>query len=200
MLVKTFGSAVYGIEAVTISIEINVTLGASTFVVGLPDNAVKESILRVESAIKSNGFYMPRTKVIINLAPADIRKSGSAFDLPIAIGILAATEQLLNVPALADFVLMGELGLDGNILPIKGALPIAISCRKEKFRGLILPIQNAREAAMVNQLQVFGVKHLNEVISCLEKPGQAIAVAVHTREEFLEAQLQADFDFSEVKG
>ncbi|MBZ5858196.1 YifB family Mg chelatase-like AAA ATPase [Flavihumibacter profundi] len=200
MLVKTFGSAVYGIEAVTISIEINVTLGASTFVVGLPDNAVKESILRVESAIKSNGFYMPRTKVIINLAPADIRKSGSAFDLPIAIGILAATEQLLNVQALADFVLMGELGLDGNILPIKGALPIAISCRKEKFRGLILPIQNAREAAMVNQLQVFGVKHLNEVISCLEKPGQATAVAVHTREEFLEAQLQADFDFSEVKG
>lgn len=200
MLVKTFGSAVYGIEAVTISIEINVTLGTNIFVVGLPDNAVKESILRVESAIKSNGFYMPRTKVIVNLAPADIRKSGSAFDLPIAIGILAATEQLLNVPALGTYVLMGELGLDGSIQPIKGALPIAITCRREKFTGLILPLQNAREAAMVNQLEVHGVTHLNEVIALLENPADAARVMVHTREDFLDAQQAPELDFAEVKG
>lgn len=200
MLVKTFGSAVYGIDAVTISIEINVTTGASTFVVGLADHAVKESILRVESAIKSNGFYMPRTKVIINLAPADIRKSGSAFDLPIAIGILAATEQLLNTEALAHHVFMGELGLDGSILPIKGALPIAITCRKEGFRSLVLPEANAREAAMVNNLEVYAVKHLNEVIQCLDKPGSRTPVAVQTREDFLEAQQQQEVDFAEVKG
>ncbi|ULQ52595.1 YifB family Mg chelatase-like AAA ATPase [Flavihumibacter fluvii] len=200
MLVKTFGSAVYGIEAVTISIEINVTLGTNTFVVGLPDNAVKESILRVESAIKTNGFYMPRTKIIVNLAPADIRKSGSAFDLPIAIGILAATEQLINVSAISEFVIMGELGLDGSIQPIKGALPIAITCRREKFSGLILPQQNAREAAMVNQLQVYGVNHLNEVMQLLENPGQKTPVSVQTREEFLEAQQHADLDFAEVNG
>lgn len=200
MLVKTFGSAVYGIDAVTISIEINVTPGANTFVVGLADHAVKESILRVESAIKSNGFYMPRTKVIINLAPADIRKTGSAFDLPIAIGILAATEQLLNIEALAQFVLMGELGLDGSILPIKGALPIAITSRKEGFENLVVPAANAREAAMVNHLKVYGVKHLNEVLQCLEKPGSRLPMAVQTREDFLEAQLVQELDFAEVKG
>lgn len=200
MLVKTFGSAVYGIDAVTISIEVNVTQGTNTFVVGLPDNAVKESILRVESAIKTNGYYMPRTKVIVNLAPADIRKSGSSFDLPIAIGILAATEQLVNTTALANFVIMGELGLDGNLQPIKGALPIAITCRKEQFRGLILPHQNAREAAMVNQLDVYGVTHLNEVISLLENPGSLQPIHVQTRAEFEEAQERNDLDFSEVKG
>jgi magnesium chelatase family protein len=200
MLVKTFGSAVYGIDAVTISIEINVTLGTNVFVVGLPDNAIKESILRVESAIKTNGFYMPRTKVIVNLAPADIRKSGSAFDLPIAIGILAATEQIINVAALANFVMMGELGLDGHIQPVKGALPMAITCRKESFAALILPAQNAREAAMVNQLKVYGVKHLNEVISLLENQLTQHPVAVHTRDEFMAAQEQTELDFAEVKG
>src|ERR1700761_631336 len=138
MLVKTFGSAVYGVEAVTITIEVNVTEGLHTFVVGLADGAVKESIQRIESAIKSNGYFMPRTKLVVNLAPAGIRKSGSAFDLPIAIGVLAASEQLPDVSLLKRFVIMGELGLDGSILPIKGSLPIAIQANKEKFSGLIV--------------------------------------------------------------
>src|ERR1700754_2803968 len=122
MLVKTFGSGVYGVEAITITVEVNVTEGLHTFIVGLADNAVKESIQRIESAIKSNGYYMPRTKVVVNLAPASIRKYGSAFDLPIALGILAASEQLPEAAQLKDYVLMGELGLDGAIQPIKGAL------------------------------------------------------------------------------
>src|SRR5580704_11056177 len=146
MLVKLFGSAVYGVEAITITIEVNVTEGLHTFVVGLPDSAVKESIQRIESAIKSNGFYMPRTKLVVNLAPAGIRKSGSAFDLPIAIGVLAASGQIPAPTMLSEFVIMGELGLDGQIHPIKGALPIAIQSRKEHFNGLIVPKPNATEA------------------------------------------------------
>ena len=134
MLVKTFGSAVYGVEAVTITVEVNVTEGLHTFLVGLPDSAIKESIQRVESAIKSNGYYMPRTKLVVNLAPANIRKSGSAFDLPIALGILAATEQLPDPDVLKNYMIMGELGLDGSVQPIKGALPIAIQAFKEHFK------------------------------------------------------------------
>src|SRR6202000_2973149 len=151
MLVKTFGSAVYGVEAITITIEVNVTEGLHTFIVGLADSAVKESIQRIESAIKSNGFFMPRTKIVVNLAPAGIRKYGSAFDLPIAIAILAASEQIENAAELKDYLIMGELGLDGSIHPIKGALPIAIQARKEQFKGLIVPQPNASEAAIVNQ-------------------------------------------------
>jgi magnesium chelatase family protein len=134
MLVKVFGSAVYGVEAITITIEVNVTEGLHTFIVGLADSAVKESIQRIESAIKSNGYYMPRTKLVVNLAPAGIRKSGSAFDLPIAIGVLAASGQIPADTILKDHVIMGELGLDGSIHPIKGALPIAIQARKEQFK------------------------------------------------------------------
>ena len=200
MLVKTFGSAVYGIDAVTISIEVNVTLGTSTFMVGLPDNAVKESMLRVESAIKSNGYFMPRTKVIVSLAPADIRKSGSAFDLPIAIGILAATDQLINLSSLEQFVLMGELGLNGAIQPIKGALPIAITTRKEGFRGLVLPAPNANEAAVVNGLAIYGVQHLTEVVCLLEQPATGRPVILNTRDLFLQAQQQNEPDFADVKG
>ena len=142
MLVKTFGSAVYGVEAITITVEVNVTSGQKFYMVGLPDNAVKESEQRIESTLKSIGHYMPRTKVIINLAPADIKKTGTAFDLPIALAIMGASEQLPNAERLAGYVIMGELSLDGNVQPIKGALPIAITARKEKFRGLILPRQN----------------------------------------------------------
>src|SRR3954465_4162433 len=131
MLVKTFGSAVYGVEAVTISVEVNVMSGREYFIVGLPDSAVKESIQRVESAIKTNGYFMPRTKLVVNLAPAGIKKTGSAFDLPIAIGILAATEQLDKPEKLMAYVIMGELNLDGSIHPIKGALPMAITTRRE---------------------------------------------------------------------
>ena len=165
MLVKTFGSAVYGVEAITISVEVNVLNGANYYIVGLPDSAVKESLQRVESALKSNEYYMPRTKLVVNLAPADIKKSGSAFDLPMAMGTLGASEQLADPEKLLDYVMMGELSLDGTVQPIKGALPIAITCKKEGFKGLIVPRQNAREAAMVGNLDVYGVQHINEVIN-----------------------------------
>ena len=141
MLVKTFGSAVYGVEAITITIEVNwMATGKDPMIVGLPDNAVKESLQRIESTFKTNHFMVPRTKVVVNMAPADIKKSGTAFDLPIALGILGASEQLKNYVALSKYVIMGELSLDGEIRSIKGALPIAIQARKEGFKGLIVPV------------------------------------------------------------
>lgn len=156
MLIKTFGSAVYGVEAVTITIEVNVLGGAPAYyIVGLPDNAVKESIQRVESALKSYGFRLPRSKLVVNLAPADIRKTGTAFDLPIAVAAIAADEQLEYQRTLSEFVIMGELSLDGSILPIKGSLPMAITARKEGYRGLIVPKSNSKEAGMVNNLEVY---------------------------------------------
>lgn len=200
MMVKTFGSAVYGVEAVTISVEVNVMSGAKYFIVGLPDNAVKESIQRVESAIKCNGYKMPRTKLVVNLAPADIKKSGSAFDLAIAIGILGATGQLRNPQRLADYMIMGELNLDGSILAIKGALPIAITARKEEFKGLILPRQNAKEAGMVNNLNVFGVTHISDVIGFFADATALQPISVNTREEFLNSQSDFEIDFADVKG
>ena len=201
MLVKTFGSAVYGVEAITITVEVNVNnQGQHYFIVGLPDNAVKESLQRVESAIKSNQYYMPRTKLVVNLAPADIKKTGSAFDLPIAIGTLGATEQIENPERLEKFVIMGELSLDGSLRPIKGALPIAIQARKEGFEGLILPAANAKEAAMVNNLKVFGVTHMKEVIDFFKDESSLQPTYVNTREEFANAQSNFDIDFSDVKG
>lgn len=199
MLAKTFGSAVYGVEAVTITVEVNVYAGAHIYIVGLPDNAVKESIQRVESAIKTIGLSMPRTKVVVNLAPADIRKSGSAFDLPIALAMIAASEQLTNYELLSEYVLMGELNLDGTVHPIKGALPIAITTAQEKFKGLILPIQNSREAAVVSNLNVYGVKHLQDVIDFFTDETSIPKVRVSTRDEFLETQSQFEVDFSDVK-
>lgn len=200
MLVKTFGSAVYGVEAITITIEVNVLGGAKYYVVGLPDNAVKESLQRVESALKSNNYFMPRTKLVINLAPADIKKSGSAFDLPIALGVLGASEQLPDNDKLSAYVMMGELGLDGAIQPIKGALPIAITARKEGFKGLFVPKQNAREAAMVNNLNVYGVSHINEVVEFLKNETSLQPVIVNAREEFFYSQYDFEIDFSDVKG
>jgi len=200
MLVKTFGSAVYGVEAITITIEVNVSAGQGYQIVGLPDNAVRESLQRTESAIKTNDFHMPRTKIVVNLAPADIRKSGSAFDLPIALGILGASEQLENPEALNEYVIMGELSLDGSIQPIKGALPIAIQARKEGFKGLIVPKANAREAGMVNQLNVYGVEHLDEVVAFFKDENSLQPVIVNTREEFFSDQYQFEFDFTDVKG
>ena len=200
MLVKTFGSAVYGVEAITITVEVNVNnQGQNYYIVGLPDNAVKESLQRVESAIKSNHLYMPRTKLVVNLAPADIRKSGTAFDLPIAIGTLAATEQL-PAEAIAEYVIMGELSLDGSIRPIKGALPIAIQAARENFKGLILPLCNAREAAMVNELPVYGVSHLKEVLQFFLGEKKIEPTIVNTEEEFANAQISFDIDFCDVKG
>ncbi|MBA3673529.1 MAG: YifB family Mg chelatase-like AAA ATPase [Chitinophagaceae bacterium] len=200
MLVKTYGSAVYGVEAITITIEVNVSSGKFTSIVGLADNAVKESLERMESAIKTNGYHFPRTKVVVNLAPADIRKSGTAFDLPIAIGTLAASEQFENAEKLSDYVIMGELSLDGTIRPIKGALPIAIQARKENFKGLILPKQNAREAAMVNNLNVYGVEHINDVINFFVDENSLQPTVVNTREEFAHAQSDYEIDFCDVKG
>ena len=198
MLVKTFGSAVYGVEAITIIVEVNVTEGLHTFIVGLPDNAVKESVQRVESAIKTNGYYMPRTKLIVNLAPAGIRKSGAAFDLPIALGVLAATDQMPGSFQLKEYIIMGELGLDGSLHSIKGALPMAIQARREGFKGLILPRQNAREATIVNGLPVFSFAHIREVIEffgggCADAPMEADgSPAIATGVE--------ELDFSDVKG
>lgn len=201
MLVKTYGSAVYGVEAISITVEVSVnSQGQNYYIVGLPDNAVKESLQRVESAIKSNKYFMPRTKLVVNLAPADIRKTGTAFDLPIAIGTLGATEQIENLEKLSEYVIMGELSLDGEVRSIKGALPIAIQARKEGFKGLILPLSNAREAAMVNNLNVYGVSHINEVIEFFVNENSLQPTIVNTREEFAYAQSNFDIDFCDVKG
>ncbi|MDQ6815439.1 MAG: YifB family Mg chelatase-like AAA ATPase [Bacteroidota bacterium] len=200
MLVKTFGSAVYGVEAINITIEVNVSEGQGYFLVGLPDGAIKESQQRIDSAIKDNGYRMPRIKIVVNMAPADIKKSGSAFDLPIALGILGASEQIENVEALKDYVVMGELSLDGAIQPIKGALPIAIQARKEGFKGLIVPKANEREAGMVNNLAVYGVTHLKEVIGFFADESSLTPVDVNTREEFYNSQYQFELDFTDVKG
>jgi len=200
MLVKTFGSAVYGVNAMTITVEVNVSGGQKFFMVGLPDSAVKESEQRIESALKTTGHYYPRTKVVVNLAPADIRKTGTAFDLSIAIGILAATEQIDNPERLADYVIMGELSLDGTIQPIKGALPIAIQARKENFKGLIVPKQNAKEAGMVNNLNVYGVEHISDVINFFKDETSLQPTVINTREEFFNSQYEYEIDFSDVKG
>lgn len=200
MLVKIFGSAVYGVNAITITVEVNISSGQKFFMVGLPDNAVKESEQRIESALKTTGHFFPRTKVIVNLAPADIRKTGTAFDLPIAMGILGASDQIENPELFADYVMMGELSLDGSIQPIKGALPIAIQARKENFKGLIVPLQNAREAGMVNSLKVYGVTHITDVIKFFKDQSTLNPVEVNTREEFFNAQYDFEFDFNDVKG
>ena len=201
MLVKTYGSAVYGVEAITITVEVSVNnQGKDYFIVGLPDNAIKESLQRVESAIKDNHYYMPRTKLVVNLAPADIKKTGTAFDLPIAIGVLGATEQIPNPEKLEEYVIMGELRLDGTVNPIKGALPISIQARKEGYKGVIVPKQNAREAAMVNNMDVYGVGHLNEVIEFFKNENSIEPTVVNTREEFANAQSDFDIDFCDVKG
>jgi magnesium chelatase family protein len=199
MLVKTFGSAVYGVNAITITVEVNLTEGVGYFLVGLPDSAVKESMHRIESALKMHSFKMPRRKVVINMAPADIKKEGSAYDLTIAIGLLAASEQV-KPDEIKDYILMGELSLDGTLQPIKGALPIAIQARQEKFKGLIVPKQNAREAAIVNNLDVYGVENIKEVIDFFNGDITLEKIEIDTRKEFYEQQINLDFDFADVKG
>ena len=202
MLVKVFGSAVYGVEAITITIEVNwMSTGIGIVIVGLPDNAVKESLQRIESTIKSLGFQMPRTKVVVNMAPADIKKIGTPFDLPIALGILAASELISNHEAIAKYLVMGELSLDGELRPIKGALPIAIQARKENFKGLIVPKANAKEAAIVSNLNVYGVANIEEVINFFSNNEAGLEpVKVNTREEFYNSQYDYEIDFADVKG
>ena len=199
MLVKTFGCAIQGISATPITIEVNVDQGIQFSMVGLPDNAVKESHQRIEAALLNIGYKFPRKKIIINMAPADIRKEGSSYDLPIAIGLLAASEQLIT-DILDKYIIMGELSLDGSLQPIKGALPIAIEARDNCYKGFILPAVNAREAAIVNDLDVYGVETLNEVIQFLEGSLQLEPVIINTREEFYSHLDSYEFDFSDVKG
>jgi len=183
MLVKTYGSAVYGIDATVITVETNIGQGAFYMIVGLPDNAVRESQQRIEAALKNNGYKIPRKGITINMAPADIRKEGSAYDLTIAIGILAASEQI-SASRIEDYLIMGELSLDGGLQPLKGVLPIAIKAREAKFKGIILPEQNAREAAIVNNLEVLGVDNIKNVIDFLDGKIELQPAFVDTRAEF----------------
>jgi magnesium chelatase family protein len=199
MLVKTFGSAVYGVNATTITIEVNMETGTNFYLVGLPDNAVKESQLRIIAAVKNIGYRYPGKRITINMAPADIRKEGSAYDLPIAVGILAGSEQI-TCENLQEYLIMGELSLDGGLQPIKGALPIAIQARKEGFKSIILPEQNAREAAIVSDIEVLGASNLNDVIQHLNGEKLIQPTIVNTREEFFSKLNASDVDFSEVKG
>lgn len=199
MLAKTYGSAVYGVDAYKITVEVNVGQGTKFFMVGLPDSAVKESEQRVESAIKNFGYRMPRQKVVVNLAPADIRKEGSAYDLPIALGILKASEQIM-AENLEDFVIMGELALDGELRPIKGALPIAIEARKNGFKGFILPKENATEAAIVDGLDIIGVENIKEAIHHLEGEEIIQPLQYDTRDVFYADLDNYASDFSDVQG
>ncbi len=199
MLVKTFGSAVYGINATTVTVETNITPGVNFFLVGLPDSAVKESEKRIDAALRNNNFKMPGKSIVINMAPADIRKEGSAYDLTIAVGILAASEQIKS-NHIGEFIIMGELSLDGGLQPIKGVLPIAIQAREEKFKGIILPKQNAKEAAIVNDLEVYGVDNIKEVIDFFNGDIVLEPTTVNTREEFYSKIDDIEFDFSDVKG
>ncbi|QQL49065.1 YifB family Mg chelatase-like AAA ATPase [Mucilaginibacter ginkgonis] len=199
MLVKTFGSAVYGIEATTITVEVNILAGTKYFIVGLPDVAIKESYFRIESALKNCDYRMPRQQVVVNMAPADIRKEGSAYDLTIATAVLAASGQM-EAENLVKYIIMGELSLDGTLQPIKGALPIAIQARKEGFKGFILPKQNAREAAIVSGIEVYGVDSIKQVASFFNGDALLEQEIVNTREEFYNSLSNYDSDFSEVKG
>ncbi|MCC5939692.1 MAG: YifB family Mg chelatase-like AAA ATPase [Lunatimonas sp.] len=199
MVAKTFGSAVSGVDAKLITIEVNVGQGTSFYMVGLPDSAVKESQQRVESALKYFGYRMPRQKVVVNLAPADIRKEGSSYDLPIAMGILQASEQVV-FPALEEYLIMGELALDGKLRPIKGVLPIAIEGRKRGFRGFILPRENAAEASIVNNLDIIGVDNLEEAIHFLEGKTDIEPTITDTRDIFYHSLSDYEFDFSDVQG
>lgn len=199
MVAKTFGSAVSGVDANLITIEVNVGQGTNFFMVGLPDSAVKESQQRVESALKFFGYRMPRQRVVVNLAPADLRKEGSAYDLPIAMGILQASEQV-SFPNLHDYVLMGELSLDGKLRPIKGVLPIAIEARKRGFKGFILPLENAKEASIVNSLDIIGVETLDQASDFLQGHIQIEPLVTDTREIFNQGIDAPEFDFADVQG
>ncbi|WP_411030558.1 YifB family Mg chelatase-like AAA ATPase [Spongiimicrobium sp. 3-5] len=199
MLTKAFGSAVFGVEATTITIEVNVDKGIGYHLVGLPDNAIKESNYRIAAALQNNGYKIPGKKITINMAPADLRKEGSAYDLTLALGILAASRQIKS-PEMDKYIIMGELSLDGSVQPIKGALPIAIKAQEEGYKGFILPLANVREAAIVNNLEVFGVENIKEVINFFDKDVPLARTIIDTRAEFYKKLEFPEFDFSDVKG
>ncbi|WP_025664121.1 YifB family Mg chelatase-like AAA ATPase [Aquimarina megaterium] len=199
MLTKVFGSAVFGVEATSITVEVNIDKGIGYHLVGLPDNAIRESSYRIAAALQNNGYKLPGKKITINMAPADLRKEGSAYDLTLALGILAASSQIKG-GAISEYLIMGELSLDGSLQPIKGALPIAIKAREEGFKGFILPKQNAKEAAIVDHLEVYGVENIREVIDYFDEKGELEQTIVDTREEFYMALDNPEFDFADVKG
>ncbi|AXT55883.1 ATP-binding protein [Aquimarina sp. AD1] len=199
MLIKVFGSAVFGVEATTITVEVNIDKGIGYHLVGLPDNAIKESSFRIAAALQNNNYKLPGKKITINMAPADLRKEGSAYDLTLALGILAASSQIKG-EHISDYLIMGELSLDGSLQPIKGALPIAIKAREEGFKGFILPTQNAKEAAIVDNLEVYGVTNIKEVIDFFDGKGTLNQTVVDTREEFYKELDNPEFDFADVKG
>ena len=198
MLVKTYCAAVNGLDATIITVEVNKSRGVMFHLTGLPDNAVRESRDRIAAALENNGFRFPVAEITINMAPADIRKEGSGYDLPIAIAILACDEKV-NSERLGDYIIIGELGLDGRLQPIKGALPIAIKARAEKYKGLIVPKANIREAAVVNNINVYGMENISEVINFLNG-GHAEPEIINTRKIFYEQQSDYEFDFADVKG
>jgi magnesium chelatase family protein len=199
MLIKTYGAAVQGIDAIVVTIEVSVHSGIGFSLVGLPDTAVKESCQRVQTAIEQCGMKWPHRAIVVNMSPADVRKEGAAYDLPIALGVIAASEQM---PAtdMSRYMIMGELSLDGSVLPIKGALPMAIKAREQGYKGMILPRANVTEAAVVNNLEVYGVDNLREVMGFFTGNNQLEPTIINTREEFGRAQSEFDYDFSEVKG
>jgi magnesium chelatase family protein len=199
MLVKVFGSAVFGVEATTITVEVNIDKGVGYHLVGLPDNAIKESSYRIAAALKNNGYALPVKKITINMAPADLRKEGSAYDLTLAVGILVASSQITTT-VLEEYVIMGELSLDGSLQPIRGALPIAIKAKEEGFKGFFLPKQNVKEAAIVAGLDVYGVENVQEVIDFLEGKKTLEPTRIDTRAEFYKTLDFPEFDFSDVKG
>lgn len=199
MLKKVFGSAVFGVEATTITVEVNVDTGIGYHLVGLPDNAIKESNYRIAAALQNNGYKIPGKKITINMAPADLRKEGSAYDLTLAIGILAATAQI-NAHELERYIIMGELSLDGSLQPIRGALPIAVKALEEGYKGFILPIQNAKEAAIVDGLVVYGIDRIEQVISFFDLKLPLKPTIIDTKQEFLKNLNFPEFDFCDVKG
>ena len=199
MLVKVYAAALQGIDATIVTIEVNSSRGIKFFLVGLPDSAVKESHERIISALQVNGYRFPSRQIVVNMAPADIRKEGSAYDLPLAIGILASAGEVVD-EKLSKYLIMGELSLDGSLQPIKGALPIAISARAQGYEGFILPKQNAREAAVVNNLHVYGVENIKEVIEFFNGERELEPTIVNTREEFFQHQSNFPYDFADVKG
>jgi len=201
MVIKGYASALLGVEAKTVTVEANATSTPdfSTFIIGLPDVSVRESLFRCDAAIRNSGFQPLRQKVVINLAPADIKKEGSSYDLPIALSMLAAAFQIDAEP-LQNFVILGELGLDGSVLPIRGALPMAIQALKEKFKGVIVPLQNALEAAIVKDIEVYGVRNLKEAVDVLEGRGNIKRSVADPRGDYEAAIEEVEFDFSQVVG
>ncbi|MDX1829405.1 MAG: YifB family Mg chelatase-like AAA ATPase [Lutibacter sp.] len=199
MLVKIYGSAVFGVEATTITVEVNIDKGIGYHLVGLPDNAIKESSYRISAALNNNNYKLPGKKITINMAPADLRKEGSAYDLTLAIGILAASNQI-KADKIDEYLIMGELSLDGSLQPIKGALPIAIKAREEGFKGFILPKQNAKEAAIVDKLDVYGVDNITEVTQFFDGKKSLEKTTIDTRKEFYNNLENLEFDFTDVKG